>query len=161
MVPLSPPLSLSGTYALRITADPACDGYAALPAIARQRQYDATIASGSGVLAVISGGHFDSTSTNKIYGHVTAEGASFDVNDPMYYYSGYRDIAEVLPDGSVYLPSGSIDVSRLGNDLVGTLSGAIRVRAPSGTFIAQCLSGRHSVTFTNQAGRPAAARNRR
>jgi hypothetical protein len=171
LVPLNPPPSLAGTYALRITADPKCaiTGDAALLSIARQRDYSASIgqdAQSGQLTAVLSGGHFDSASNNTIYGELTAEGARFVVNDPTYYYTGHRDIAEVLPDGHVYLPSGIIILSRSGNDLVGTLIGTIRIGilpiGPTmGTVVAQCTSPLHSVTFTNQAGSPARARSRR
>jgi len=159
MVPLSPSPNIQGTYTLHITADPTCEGYSTLPSIARERQYQATIQSdGHNVIAAISGALFEPWSNNRIYGWATAEGASFDINDPMYYYSGYRDIAEVLPDGSIYLPSGTIDVSSSTNGLTGTLSGAIRVTTANAP-VGQCLSATHSVKFTSQAATP--ARNRR
>jgi hypothetical protein len=171
LVPLNPPPNLAGTYTLRITADPICaaDAAAALPSSARERDYNASIEHLGGqsqLVASVSGGHFDSASNNKLYGSLTAEGATFDVNDPMCYYSGRRDIAEVLPDGHGYLPSGTINLSRSGNDLVGTLSGTIRIGVlpigPTiGTVVAQCTSTQHSVTFTSQTGSTARARSRR
>jgi hypothetical protein len=167
-----PNFDLEGTYTFRVTADPACPtaGDGALPAMVRERQYTAKISLGgglpSGLTVALSDANFDSASFNRFVGQLVPYGASFYVNDPEYYYNGYRDIAEALPDGHVYLPSGTINVSPSGKDFVGSLSGSIRVGTlpigrDVGTIVAQCTSTHHSVTFTNQAGSPARARSRR
>jgi hypothetical protein len=162
-----PSFDIEGTYTLRITADPACPtaGDGSLPAMARVRQYTASINLGSSLSVSLSDANFTANG-NRFYGQLGRYGATFFVNDPMYYYFSTRDIAEVLPDGNVYLPSGTINVSPSGNDFVGTLSGAIRIGVlpigPTiGTVVAQCTSTHHSVTFTNQAGTSARARSRR
>jgi hypothetical protein len=72
----------------------------------------------------------------------------------------------VLPDGDVYLVSGIMDVTRSGNDLVGSLNGTIRIgKLPIGrdigTVVAQCPSAHHAVTFTYLTGGPARVRTRR
>jgi len=72
----------------------------------------------------------------------------------------------VLPDGQVYLPSGTMNLSPSGNDFVGSLSGTIRIGVlpigPTiGTIVAQCTSTHHSVTFTNQAASSGRAKSRR
>ena len=169
LMPPAPPPDLAGTYTLAITADPACatTDAGALPAVARDRRYTATITpTGHSVKVGLSGANFVPNSGKGFEGYLTADGATFDVNDPMYYYSGYRDLAEVLPDGHVYLASGAIDVTRSGNDLVGSLNGTIRIGnlpiGPDiGTVVAQCTSAHHAVTFTNQSGSPARVRTRR
>jgi hypothetical protein len=97
-----------------------------------------------------------------LYGQLAPGGATFYVNDPGYYYSGSRDLAEVLPDGTVYLPSGNINVTRSANDLVGTLAGTIRIKNSLGAAddIGLCTSAHHSVKFTSQSGSPARVRTR-
>jgi hypothetical protein len=169
LMPVTPPPNLAGTYTLDISADPACAtaGAGALPSVARERRYAATInQTGNQLKVPLSGATFASNSNNSLYGGLRPDGAWFDVNDPMYYYSGVRDLAEVLPDGTVYLASGHIEVTRSGNDLVGSLNGTIRIgNSPIGrdvgTVVAQCTSAHHSVTFTNQSGSPARVRTRR
>jgi hypothetical protein len=169
LVTVAPPPGLAGTYALAITADPACmtTGAGALPSVARERQYAAVIKqTGNQVTAALSGANFSPNSSHSLYGLLAPDGATFDVNDPIYYYSGWRDLAELLPDGSVYLASGNIDLTLSGKDLVGTLNGTIRVAVgptlPNlGTFVGQCASTSHSVTFTNSSGSPARVRIRR
>jgi hypothetical protein len=172
LMPPAPPADLTGTYTLAIRADPACtttDG-GALPSVARQRRYTATITPapgfnppGGAVKVALSGATFAPDSLNAFYGGLTSDGATFGVNDPMYYYCGCRDLAEVLPDGHLYLVSGAIGVTRSGNDLVGSLNGTITIAlGPDfGNVVAQCTSAHHSVTFTTQSGSPARVRTRR
>jgi hypothetical protein len=162
---VTPPPDVSGSYAVRVTADPGCPSAAAqgLPDIARDRQYVATIAGGNGfsLTASLTGATFavvNNYTEDQWFGHLTPDGASFDVNDPMYYYAG-RDFAEVLPDGSLYYFHGFINVRASGNNLVGTLNGTITFQTSQG-LAPQCSSSNHTVTFT----RPAAlspARSRR
>ena len=169
LTPVAPPPDLAGTYTLAITADPACatTDAGALPAVARDRRYTATITpTGHSVKVGLSDANLVPNSAKGFDGVLRPDGATFDVNDPMYYYSEYRDLAEVLPDGHVYLASGRIDVTRSGNDLVGSLNGTIRIGnlpiGPDiGTVVAQCTSAHHAVTFTNQSGSPARVRARR
>jgi hypothetical protein len=168
LLTVAPPPNLAGTYTLAITADPACmtTGAGALPSVARERQYAAVITLTDQLTAALSGATFAPNSSHLLYGELTADGATFDVNDTIYYYSGYRDLAELLPDGTVYLASGHVDLTLSGKDLVGTLNGTIRVAVgPNlpdlGTFVGQCASTSHSVTFTNQSGSPARVRIRR
>jgi hypothetical protein len=168
LMPVTPPPNLVGIYTLAITADPACmtTGAGALPSVARERQYTAVITKADypdQVIAALSGATFAPSSQNLLYGSLTPDGATFYVNDPMYYYSGARDLAELLPDGDVYLASGTMALTLSGKDLVGTLNGTIRVAIASnlGTIVGQCASTRHSVTFTNQSGSPARVRIRR
>jgi hypothetical protein len=169
LMPVTPPPDLAGTYTLAMTADPACPttGDGALPSVARERRYAATISQtgkpGPPLKVALSGANFVPNSSNSLDGWLRLDGATFDVNDPAYYYCGCRDLAEVLPDGHVYLASGHIDVTQSGNDLVGSLNGTIRIAlGPNfGTVVAQCPSAHHAVTFTNQSGSPARSRTRR
>jgi hypothetical protein len=165
---VNPPPNLAGTYTLRITADPGCatTGDGALPAVGQQREYLAMIQEPGRITAIsvaLSGAHFLQSSKNSFDGWLTPNGASFDVNDPMYYYSGYRDVAELLSDGSVYLFSGGIDVMLSANDLVGTLNGTISVASDSSLShtIGHCTSTHHVVTFTSQGGKSGRARRGR
>jgi hypothetical protein len=165
LVTVNPTPDFAGTYSLRITADPGCAtaGAGALPAIGRARQYAANISQDRTSLKVLlSGANFDQKSGNVLYGQLAPGGATFYVNSPGYYYSSYRDLAEVLPDGSVYLPSGTINLTRSANNLVGTLAGTITIRNSlnASDAIGQCTSTHHSVMFTSQGGSPARARIR-
>ena len=162
---VNPPPNLAGTYALRITADSACatTGGGALPAAGRERVYTATIQEeGPQVRTRLSGATFLPNSNNSFDGNLTADGASFCcVNWPDYYYSGVRDVAEVLPGDEVYLPSGAINVTLSDRRLTGTLNGTITVRgnhSVDGPVIGQCTSAHHIVTFTSQSGNPTGAR---
>jgi hypothetical protein len=169
LMPPAPPPDLTGTYTLAISADPACATTDAgtLPSVARERRYTATInPTGHSVKVALSGATFAPNTSKSFDGYLTADGATFYVNDPDYYYSGWRDLAEVLPDGDVYLASGTIDVTRSGNNLVGPFNGTIRIgKLPIGpnigTVVAQCMSAHHSVAFTNQSASPARVRTRR
>jgi hypothetical protein len=164
---VDPPPDLAGTYTLRIAADPACPtaGDGALPAIGREREYTAMIQpSENGIRAGLSGADFLSNSKKSLSGHVTPNGATFYANDPSYYYSNYPDLAELLPGGYLYLTSGTIDVTRSGNDLVGTLNGTIKIidnGSLRGHTVGQCTSAHHPVTFMSQSGNPARTRLRR
>jgi hypothetical protein len=162
----NPAPDFSGAYTLRITADPGCPtaGAGALPAIGRERQYAANInQDGAYVKALLSGASFLQTSRNLITGRLAPGGATFYVNFSGYYYSGGRDLAEVLPDGTVYLPSGDINVTRPANDLVGTLAGTIRIKnsLDAADDIGQCTSTHHSVRFTKQSANSSSIRARR
>jgi hypothetical protein len=169
LMPVTPPPDLAGTYTLAITADPSCTmtGDGALPSVARERRYGATISQtgkgGPPLKVALSGATFAPNSINAFYGFLRPDGATFDVNEPGYYYCGCRDLAELLPDSEVYLVSGHIDVTRSGNDLVGSLNGTIRIAlGPNfGNVVAQCTSAHHPVTFTNQSGSPSRSRTRR
>jgi hypothetical protein len=169
LMPVTHPPDLAGTYTLAMTADPACPttGDGALPSVARERRYAATISqTGNQLKAALSGATFAPNSNNWFDGRLKPDGAMFWVNEEMYYYSGVRDLAEVLSDGDVYLASGTMDVTRSGNDLVGSFNGTIRIgKLPIGpnigTVVAQCMSAHHSVTFTTQSGSPAGVRSRR
>jgi Bacterial Ig-like domain (group 2) len=165
LTPVVPPPDVAGTYTLDIAADPACTTTDAgsLPSVARERRYMATIyqqAQNPPIKVALSGPDFIATSSHAFFGFHTTDGATFDVNDPIYYYSGLRDLAELLPDGNVYLASGHINVSRSGDNLVGSLNGTIRIALASNldNIVGQCTSVRHPVTFTNQGGSPARVR---
>jgi hypothetical protein len=158
MVTNQPLPELVGTYTLQIVADPACatTGSQTLPDSARVRRYSATIEDRGGVNGIdvrLSGATF-LPQRNLIWGYGTPNGAILDVNHLDYYYGiGYPppDLGEVLPSGDVYSPSGSIAVSAIGADLVGSLDGAIKVWAvPPGGLLGQCTSTHHTVTFTKQ-----------
>jgi hypothetical protein len=137
-----------------------------LPDIALDRQYMATITRGDGygLTASLTGATFITSSThtaNRWYGHSTQNGATFFGNLEMYYYSGYRDFAEVLPDDSVYMFSGTIDVRLSGDNLVGILAGTIRIGTSHLVVTAQCQSEHHAVTFTRQTAPSSLTRTRR
>jgi len=167
MVTTNPLPNLAGTYTLRITADSACGtGQQGLPDAARVRQYTATIfnQTNDSLEVPLSDANF-LPHANFLFGYRTPDGAHLDVNDLDYY--GYTffpppDLGEVLADGSVYCPSGTITVSTVGADLVGTLDGAIRIRLmPSGTLAAECTSTHHSLTFMRENANQARANVRR
>src|SRR5262249_49791419 len=131
-----------------------------LPSVARERRYTATISLQAlypPVKVALSGANFIPESTNVLLGFHTPDGATFEVNDTIYYYSGSRALAGLPPGGEVYLARGRMEVTRSGNDLVGSLNGAIRVALGPhiGNIVGQCTSVHHSVTFTNQSGSPA------
>lgn len=170
--PAAPLTQFTGTYALQISADPACAtaGPLALPAAARIRRYTATVIGGStGVRVTANGANFlpqtdasyNDPLRNLIFGYVTPAGASMDVNHLDYYYGIVfppPDFAEVLPDGTIFCPSGSIALTANGTDFVGTLNGTLFVRNPSsGAAVGQCASTHHAVTFTKLSGTPAAS----
>ena len=169
LTPAAPPPDLAGPYTLAITADPACPttDAGALPSVARERRYAATInPTGNQLKVALSGANFAPNSSNSLDGRLTPDGATIWANVEDYYYSGVRNLAEVLPDGDVYLVSGIMDVTRSGNDLVGSLNGTIRIgKLPIGrdvgTVVAQCPSAHHPVTFTYRTGSPARLRTRR
>ena len=132
---------------------------------ARVRRYTATITDETNGLHVqLSDANFI-PHANFMFGYVTIDGANLDVNDADYYYGiGYPppDLGEILPDGTLYCPSGSIAVSTVGANLAGTLTGTIRIRSlPSGNLFSECPSTHHSLTFTRQNASPARVRARR
>jgi Big-like domain-containing protein len=158
----TPPPDFSGTYALAITADPTCT----LPSEAHERTYVASVQqSGADLTVQLSGATFE-PGQNSIQGTLAPEGgATFDLHDfsSFYYYiedsSSY--LAELLPDGSVYVAIGTMAVTPSGSNLVGSLNGTIKVVPGPITPAAQCTSANHSVTFTNQSGSPARKKIRR
>ncbi len=165
MVTTNPPPELAGTYTLQITADAACaTGPQPLPNAARVRRYTATIVDETNGLQIpLSDANF-LPHANFLWGYVTPDGAYLDVNNLDYYgYASFPppDLGEILPDGTVYCPSGSIAVATVGENLVGTLNGAIRVRLANGQLFAQCTSTHHNLTFTRQSGNQARVRVRR
>ena len=156
MVTVYPLPSLAGDYTLQISADPACAaaGPQTLPDSARVRRYTATV--DNEIRVSLSEATF-LPHANFMFGYATPDGAILDVNHLDYYYGvGYPppDLGEVLPDGNVYSPSGTITLSTSGADLVGTLNGAIKVWgvATGSGLLGQCTSTHHAVTFTKQSG---------
>jgi hypothetical protein len=173
MVTAAPAPNLAGTYTLQITADPGCatGGPQTLPDSGRVRRYTATIEGSANLNVRLSGANFLPQQNlmlgqkNLMFGYVTPDGAMLDVNHLDYYYGiGYPppDLGEILPDGDVYCPSGSITVSAIGANLVGALDGTIRVRGlPSGDVVGQCTSAHHTVMFTRQNSNSSSIRARR
>jgi hypothetical protein len=159
------PPKFDGTYVVEITADPACatSGQGAIPDSARVRRYSAAFDVTHGLLAQFSGADFLS-SRNIMFGTARPDGATMDVNNIDYYQTMFYpppDFAEVLPSGDVYCPSGSIILTGIGADFVGTLNGILKIRhQPSGDLFGQCSSTHHAITFTKQNG-PAATGRRR
>ena len=173
--PAAPLPPFTGTYALQISADPACAtaGPLALPAAARIRRYTATVIDGStGVRATANGANFlpqtdasyNDPLRNLIAGYVTPAGVSMDVNLTDYYYGIVfppPDFAEVLPDGTIFCPSGSITLTPNGPDYAGTLNGTLYVRSqPSGTAVGECTSTHHGIAFTRLSSTAGAGRRR-
>ena len=153
----SPLPQFAGTYTLQITADPACTvgaGQEAFPSVARVRRYTATFDNQpNGLSARMTDANFIADK-NVIWGSVRPDGAAMDVNHLDYYY-GFDafpppDFGEILPDGDVYCPSGSITLTASGQGFTGVLAGTLKIRRPSGTTVSQCASAHHSVSFTLQ-----------
>jgi len=152
MAPINPPPVLAGTYTLRFIADPSCatDGAGALPSIARDRRYTATIDQSQNRLHVVLSGATLVPGADTMYGTLAGDGSATFYLDDYFYYKTF-DVAEVLPDGSghVWAPTGGIIASRSGNNLAGTLDGDLKLKASAnGSLLASCTSTHHTVTFT-------------
>jgi hypothetical protein len=133
-----PPLSIAGTYTLKITLDTSCVERDPGPE-ARDRTYTATIThltpttvsvTLTGADLVVSRG-----SGNNFTGLVEPSGATFALEADYYGYD-YPDLVEYLSNGTYVVPTGRAVTRQESQGLVGTMQGALLFyNTPPGDYV--------------------------
>ena len=149
----TPRLSFSGVYTMTVEASDDCSG--AFPNDLKRRTYAATLTQGGPLLNVALS---ESTFAN-VGGRVanrfvaTTTASSIQVKLPWYYAGGFYygtstpDVAELLPNGTVLVISGTGSLPGTQQEVSGTISGDVSLyRSDLGAVIGGCFRPRVTLT---------------
>jgi hypothetical protein len=146
--------SLAGTYALTLTADPACptvpvNRYSPLPDDFRQpRSYAVSLTQDGPSLTVTLTDAQIATGQNHFTGRVEPDAIEFQIGSYDYYYGLTGGVAEQLSTTQEFVFGGQLHAHRSGSAMTGPLDGALEILGVPGNGIsAQCVAHNNQVTL--------------
>jgi hypothetical protein len=153
LIPSAQRLQLAGTYALALSASPACS--ADLPAEARARSYVVrVIQRGSLVEGRLEGQFLEDSFVrhNVVWGSVEEDRVTFFLEEDANLEGIYPSVVERLDATQYFVPVGTITT---GNQLSGLFDGMLSVRVRNGngwTIVSSCRASNHSFTMVRASG---------
>jgi hypothetical protein len=154
----APMPSLTGTYTLTLTADPACPtipskSVAALPDDFRQpRSYAVSVTQDGPGLTVTLTGSAIMTGENQFTGRVEPDAIGFQIGWGYFGYGLKDGVAEQVSSSQWFVFGGNVYAQRSGSAMTGQLNGALEIYTPSSptsyTLGAQCVASNNTMALT-------------